>query len=92
MISLDKKEKLFLIDEEHNIFSYSLDEHFLLRKLSPKTKFAGIDGKVSTLALTADEEEDHIYFITPEKYFIFTVESLGVEVYNSKYIDYSKKL
>ncbi len=55
MVSLNKKEKLFLVDEEHNIYSYSLDEHFLLKNLAPKTNFAGLSSKVTTLALAASE-------------------------------------
>lgn len=69
------------MDQEHNIFSYSLDEHFLLKKLSPKTNFAGLNKKIETLALIANENEDVVYFITPEKYYMFTVESLGLEMY-----------
>ena len=83
MIALPKKEKLFLVDQEHGIFSYSLDEHFILKQLAPKTNFAGINKKITTLALAATEEEEDIYFITPEQYYIFSVESLGLEMYIS---------
>ena len=53
----------------------------MLKELAPKNKFAGINGKVTTLALAATEDENYVYFITPEKYYIFTVESLGLDVY-----------
>jgi hypothetical protein len=81
MLALSKKEKLFLVDHQHNIFSYSLDEHFLLKKLSPKMSFVSTDTTISTLALTASESEEVAYFITPERYYIFNVESLGLEMY-----------
>jgi len=53
MLALTRKEKLFLVDQEHSLTSYSLDEHYLLKKLAPKSSFAGMSSKVSTLALVS---------------------------------------
>jgi hypothetical protein len=35
---------------------------------------------VSTLALAPTEDEEEVYFITPDKYYLFEVESLGLEM------------
>ena len=54
ILALKKREKLFLVDKENNILSYSLDEHFLLKKLSPRTSLTPKTNKITTLALVAD--------------------------------------
>jgi hypothetical protein len=57
MLPLSKKEKIFLVDQNHNLLSYSLDEHFLLRRLAPKTSIVGSNKKISNIVLTATEDE-----------------------------------
>lgn len=80
MLPLAKKEKIFLVDKNHNLLTYSLDEHFLLKRLAPKTSIVGSNKKLSTIVLTASEDQEYVYYITPAKYFVFQTETLGVEM------------
>jgi hypothetical protein len=80
MLALSKKEKVFLVDQNHNLLSYSLDEHFLLRRLAPRTSIVGADKKLSNIVLAATEDEEHVYYLTPSKYFVFQTDTLGVEM------------
>lgn len=68
------------MDLDHNIISYSLDEHFLLKRLAPKTSIVGSNKKITTILLAATEDEEFVYYLTPEKYIVFPTESLGVEM------------
>lgn len=64
MLALKKKEKIFLVDQNHNILSYSLDEHFLLKKLAPKTNM--INNKKSiTIVMASSDDEEYVYYLTP---------------------------
>ena len=58
------------MDQNHNLIIYSLDEHFLLKKLNPKTNVIGpekkkTNNKVMTISLAATDDEDAVYYITP---------------------------
>lgn len=78
MLALRAKEKVFLVDQNHNLLSYSLDEHFLLRRLAPKTSIVGSDKQLTSIVLAATEDEQFVYYLTPHKYIVFQTETLGV--------------
>jgi hypothetical protein len=57
-----------------------LDEHFLLKRMAPKTSIVGSDKKMANIVLAATPDEEYVYYITSSKYFVFKTESLGVEM------------
>lgn len=80
LLALDRKEKVFLVDQNHNLLSYSLDEHLLLKRLAPKTSIVGAAKQLANIVLAATEDEEHVYYLTPTRYFVFQTDSLGVEI------------
>lgn len=69
-----------MVDQNHNLLCYSLDEHFLLKRMAPKTSIVGSDKKMANIVLAATSDEEYVYYITASKYFVFKTESLGVEM------------
>lgn len=92
MLPLTKKEKIFLVDQNHNLLTYSLDEHFLLKRLAPKTSIVGSNKQLANIVLTATEDQEYVYYLTPTKYIVFQTETLGVEMYFCIYLDWWKAI
>lgn len=82
MLALSRKEKAFLVDQNHNLLSYSIDEHMLLKRLAPKTSIVGASKQLANVVLAATEDEEHVFYLTPSKYFVFQTDTLGVEMYS----------
>lgn len=82
MLVLSRKEKVFLVDQNHNLLSYSIDQHILLKRLAPKTSIVGASKQLANVVLTATEDEEYVFYLTPDKYFVFQTDTLGVEMYS----------
>lgn len=91
MLALSRKEKAFLVDQNHNLLSYSIDEHMPLKRLSPKTSIVGGNKQLANVVLAATEDEEHIFYLTPTKYFVFQTDTLGVEMYSFENVEWPKE-
>lgn len=78
MLALSRKEKAFLVDHNHNLLSYSLDEHLPLKRLAPKASIVGANKQLANVVLAATEDEEYVFYLTPNKYFVFQTDTLGV--------------